>query len=73
VALGIPGGSRRLRQQTQTDEPALVEWQAPQATLRRIIPAVPLLLREFPPPRSAELAGAGGRLTVVLTVARTLT
>jgi hypothetical protein len=28
VALGIPERSRRLRQQTQTDEPALVEWQA---------------------------------------------
>jgi hypothetical protein len=40
------------------------------ATLRSIIPAVPLVLREFPPARSAELAGAGGRLTVVLTVAR---
>jgi hypothetical protein len=45
----MPERSRRLRQQTQTDEPALVEWQAPQATLRRIIPAVPLLLREFRP------------------------
>jgi hypothetical protein len=36
------------------------------ATLRRIIPAVPGLLREFPPARGAELAGAGGRPTGVL-------
>jgi hypothetical protein len=39
---------REPRDEAQAEEPALVEWQA-QATVRRIIPAVPLLVRELRP------------------------
>jgi len=67
VVLGIPERSRRSASRFRlTTSPR--RTAGPPATLGPI-PAVSLLLREFPPARGPELAGAGGRLTVVLTVA----